>query len=409
MKKQLILAIALFVTVFSFAQKKEIKALEKAVKSNNYAEAKNLVGQLESMVGSMDDKLKNKYYLNAAKAYFANGSNTSQDIAKVRELLSNFGDKAPVEVAQLKRDIESDLITKANDLYTSKDFGKAAIAFENLYNVTKKDQAYLYYAAVSAINDQDMDGALKYYLQLKDLGYTGVATEYFATNKANGQEEVLAKNTRDNYIKIGTHENPGERITESKTAEITKNIALIYASKGENDKALAAMKEARDANPEDSNLLVSEANLHYKLGNNAKYEELINLALQKDPNNSDLLYNLAVLANDAGNKIKAKEFYTKSLSINPENVNTLTNLAALVLSEEQGLVDRMNNLGTSAADNRKYDELKSKRSNLYNEAIPYLEKVIKLKESREVAITLANIYSAIGEDAKAKALREKYN
>ncbi|MGB6267417.1 MAG: tetratricopeptide repeat protein, partial [Olleya sp.] len=325
-------------------------------------------------------------------------------------ILANFGDENSSEVTQFKRDVENDLITKANDLYTTKEFGKAAVAFENLYNVNKKEEVYLYYAAASSLNEQDMDGALKYYLKLNELGYTGVKTEYFATNKANGNEDILTKKDRDNYVRIGTHENPGERITESKVSEITKNIALIYANKGENDKALAAMKQARDANPDDAALLIDEANIHYKLGNNAKYEELIQTALQNDPNNSDLLYNLAVLANEAGNKTKAKEYYSKSLSISPDNVNTLTNLAALVLSEEQTIVDKMNSLGTSAADNRKYDELKDKRTGLYNEAIPYLEKVLQIKaDSREVGITLANIYSAIGEDAKAKALKEKFN
>ena len=38
----------------------------------------------------------------------------------------------------------------------------------------------------------------------------------------------------------------------------------------------------------------------------------------------------------------------------------------------------MNALGTSAADNRKYDELKNKRLDIYNEAIPYLERVLEI-------------------------------
>ncbi|AUC76318.1 tetratricopeptide repeat protein [Olleya sp. Bg11-27] len=409
MKKQLILAIALLVSAGSFAQKKEIKALEKAVKNSNYAEAKSLVTQLESMEGSMDSKLKDKYYFATAKAFFSNGASSLDDIAKAVENLDKLS-TASVDVLQFKQLIENDLITKANDLYTSKEFGKAAGVFESLYNVKKEDQTYLYYAASSALQEQDMDVALKYYLQLNDLGYTGVKTEYTAINKANGKEDILAKETRDKFVKIGTHESPEDRVTESKASEIIRNIALIYAGKGENDKALAAMKKAREANPEDYDLLVSEANLYYKLGDNVKYEELINQALNNDPNNPDLLYNLAVLASDSGDKIKAKEYYTKSLSLKPENVNALTNLAALVLSEEQDLVKLMNSLGTSAADNKKYDELKLKRTDLYKEAVPYLEKVLELKEdSVEVGVTLSNIYSAIGEDAKAKVLREKYS
>ena len=39
---------------------------------------------------------------------------------------------------EVKNGIENDLLTKANDAYTSKDFSKAAVGFENLYNVIKK-------------------------------------------------------------------------------------------------------------------------------------------------------------------------------------------------------------------------------------------------------------------------------
>lgn len=413
MKKHLILTAALVVTVFSFAQKKEIKALEKAIKSTNFAEAKTLVSQLESMVGAMDGKMKDKYYLTAAKAFFANGSSTGDEVTKSLDLLSKYSNQNSSEISQFKKSIENDLLTKANGFYTGKQYEKAASAFENLYNVTKTDPTYLYYAASSAISGGNMDIALKQYIKLNELGYTGVENQYFATNKESGEKEVLIKSVRDSYIKIGTHENPGERKTESKVAEITKNIALIYADKGENDKALAAMQQAREANPDDSNLLVSEANLQYKLGNIKEYESLISQALVNDPNNAELTYNMAVLSNEAGNSAKAKELYLKAISIeptSPKNINSYINLSALILDQEKTIVDVMNSLGTSAADNIKYDELKAQRMSLYQEAIPHLEKALEIDVSiQQVGITLSNIYSAIGEDAKAKALKEKYN
>ncbi len=407
MKKHLILTAALVVTVFSFAQKKEIKALEKAIKSTNFAEAKTLVSQLESMVGAMDGKMKDKYYLTAAKAFFANGSSNSKDILTAVESLSKISGNS-VEASQLKKSIENTLLTQANNSYKAKKFDEAAISFENLYKVNPNNQKYIYYAASSAISSQDYDNALRYYLKLKDLGYSGVETQYFATNKASGFEEVLEKNTRDNYIKLGTHENGGKRTTESKLGEITKNIALIYVSLGDNDKALAAMKEARDSNPDDSNLIISEANLEYKLGNIANYESLIKLVLEKDPNNAEILFNLAVLASDSGDNNKAKDYYNKAILIKPNYKDALTNMAVVILAEEQGIVDQMNNLGTSSADDKKYDELKAKKISIYKEAVPYLEKVLQLGDDKEIGFTLANIYDVMGEDAKAKSLREKY-
>ena len=46
MKKQIIIAFTLLLSTFLFAQKKELKAVEKALKNNNYSEAKSLLSQI---------------------------------------------------------------------------------------------------------------------------------------------------------------------------------------------------------------------------------------------------------------------------------------------------------------------------------------------------------------------------
>lgn len=410
MKKQLILNVALFVTIFSFAQKKELKMLEKAVKNNNYSEAKAFVSKLEAMESSMDDKMKAKYYLNKGKAFYANGTGSNDDILKSAEALTNLQSLGQTNgFAEFKKQMENELLTKANKLYRDKKYKEAALNFVNLYKIVPSDQTYLYYAASSATSAKEYDMSLKLYLKLKELGYTGVVTEYVAVNKETGKEEVLSKSQRNLYVKAGTHTNPSERKSKSRVGEITRNIALIYVDLGKPAKALAAIKEARLANPDDSSLLMSEANMQYKAGNMEAYEALIEEAVQKDPNNDELLFNLGVLSSEAGNSAKAKTYYERAIQLNPNNVNALTNLAALILEEEAAVIEEMNGLGSSAADDKRYDELKEKRTQIYMSAVPHLESVLKIDENNTaVAKTLLNIFSAIGEDDKFKALKEKY-
>ena len=62
MKKQLIIALAFSISAFSFAQKKELKTVEKAIKNNNFAEAKTAVAQAEALLSAMDEKTKAKFY-----------------------------------------------------------------------------------------------------------------------------------------------------------------------------------------------------------------------------------------------------------------------------------------------------------------------------------------------------------
>ena len=83
-------------------------------------------------------------------------------------------------------------------------------------------------------------------------------------------------------------------------------------------------------------------------------------------------------------------------------------MAVLLLEREQSIIEEMNSLGSSAADNRRYDALKDERTALFNSAIPYLERALKNDpDNFDAAKTLMNIYSAIGETAKYKEMKAK--
>ena len=275
--------------------------------------------------------------------------------------------------------------------------------------MSPQDTLYLYYAASSAVTDQDYNRALDYYNQLKNLGYTGIKMNYFAVNTQSGEEELFAnKTTRDFSVKGDGYNNPRDEKSESKTAEIVKNIALIYVQNGENEKALGAMADARAENPDDLGLLLSEANVYLKMGNKEKFKALMEEATMKDPNNAELQYNLGVLAAEGGNLEASKKYYKKAIEIDPGYVDAYNNLAVAILQGEADIIEQMNNLGTSSADNRKYDELKEKRSQLYHEAIPYLEKALEMNKTNiNAARTLKNIYSALGETEKFKEMKTK--
>ena len=64
--------------------------------------------------------------------------------------------------------------------------------------------------------------------------------------------------------------------------------------------------EARAENPDDLNLVLTEANVHYTMGNTEKFKELLEYATKRDPNNAELQYNLGVIAADADDFENAK-------------------------------------------------------------------------------------------------------
>ena len=417
MKKNVVLIMALMMSVFTFGQKKEVKEAEKAIKSNNFASAKSAISAAEALMSAMDDKTKAKFYFLKAQALYANGAGDDNDVAGA---LKSFSDLAELEsktgrltytpkANAMKLEMVNGFIKSASDAYEQKNYVGASLNFERAYRASTADTLYLYNSAAVSVMEKNYDRALDLYAELMDLGYTGIATEYKATDVETGEEQTFPDAMmRDISVKAGTHDNSRNVKSESKVGEIAKNVALIYIEQGKTDEAIAAIEKAKKSNPNDLNLILSEANVYYKMGDHDKYKVLIKKALELDPNNVDLVFNLGVFAAQENQFEEAKGYYNKAIEMDSGYKNAYMNMAALILDQEQVIIDEMNNLGTSAADNKKYDELKEKRQQLYKDAVPYLRSVLDLDQSDVgAARTLMNIYSALDDMPNFKAMKAK--
>ena len=63
MKTKMIIALICLISVYGYAQKDEIKAIEKALKSNDFAAARAAASPADAVISNMDYKTKAKYYL----------------------------------------------------------------------------------------------------------------------------------------------------------------------------------------------------------------------------------------------------------------------------------------------------------------------------------------------------------
>ncbi len=419
MKTKFLFVVALALGVSAFAQKKEVKAIEKAIKSGSYGEAKNLVGAAEALIGSMDDKTKTSFLLAKAKAFLGVNNKNVEDLKVAADAYNMLKDTDAKFGAEAEAGVSSVVLAMVNSAIedqNKQDYASASTKLANAYDFSKRDTLYLYYAASNSVNGKDYPAALKYYNQLSDLKFTGVEKLYYATELETGKEvQITSKQERDLLVLAKTHINPVERNSESKSGEIAKNIALIYMSQGDNEKALEAMTTARAENPDDTVLMRSEADIYLKMKRMDKYQEVISQVLEKDPNNPELYYNLGVGADQQGNKEEARKYYEKAIELNPKYAAAYNNIGAIILSDERSIVDEMNSLGTSNADYAKYDKLKAKRQGIYTTAAPYLEKALEYRSgdekeigrSIELARTLYGIYQQTGETSKADIMKAK--
>ena len=410
MKQLFTLFLGLALTV-GFAQKKELKAAQKQFKASKVDEAKATLEANKALFeGTADTKIKTQYHFLLGKiARLDKAFKVAYDNLKLAEGNSAIKTDLGAEIQQLT----SDIVNAAIEQSEAKDFIASS---NNLFLAYQMDpeanEDYLYYAATNAVNGSDYPLALERYIILRDINYTGVVTKYYVTEVATGQESEVSATEYGIYQKSKSYTNAREEESESKYPEIVKNIALIYNQLGQKDNAIKAVKDARSANPGDVGLILTEANIYIELGERERYQELIIEALEQDPNNAVLYFNLGVVNSETGDKIKSREFYEKAIELDPKMENAYLNLVALILEDESSIVDQMNSLGTSRADNAKYDELKAKREQLYLECVPVLKSLIALDESNLEAVkTLRNIYGTIGDNEgfmAMKAIVDKY-
>lgn len=397
-------------TVVSFAQKKEIRRAGKAVEKGDYQEAKNYLNQAEAKLAGADQDEQADFYLYKGYALVGNGENVpTADLMQAAEAMKKAKELGQEEAQAGMVTVSNALVNSAIADQNSQNFQEAAKKLETSYRLNTEDTIYLYYAASNAVNTKDYDTALKYYNELQDLGFTGEEVMYTAVNKETGEEERMAsKEQRDLFVKAGTYINPQDKKSESRKGEIAKNIALIYIEQGEDEKAIAAIDEAKQANPGDANLMQAEADMYYKMGDMAKYRETIEQVLETNPDDATLYYNLGVSSAELGEKDRAIEYYKKAIELDPTMHNARINIAYVILSQEEPLVQEMNSLGMSKADQQKYDELAEQRQEIYREALPHLEKVLENdSDNIEAARTIMNIHYQLNQTEEAEAMKAK--
>jgi tetratricopeptide (TPR) repeat protein len=419
-RKYVLLATTLLISAATFAQKDQIKAAEKALKSGKAQEAATILMDAESVIAAATDSEKAQYFfvkgntlLDLANKKIDTDKNLALAAKAYQDLISTEKTSGKVkysaQAATSVTDIKYKLINSAIADSKIEKHSESAIKLYNAYLLDQKDTINLYYAASTYVNAKQYTKALELYDNLKKMNYSGKGTSYFAINKLTSQEDFF--NTieeRDKMVKLGTHEKPRTEAIPSKKGEIYKNIALILVQDGKTEEAKKAVAEARKADPSDSSLALTEANLYLETKDFETYKKLIGEILAQNPNDADLTFNLGVISATAGNKVDAEKYYLKAIAIKPDYINAYINIAALKLEGEKAIIEEMNKLSTSIKDTKRYDELKKKREDIFKSVIPFLKKGVELDpKNDDVTRTLVGVYNALEMTAEAKALKAK--
>ena len=274
MKK--IIVFSLLLVYFQInSQKKELKIVEKLIKSENFTSAINNLNNLEEKISPNDKKTLAKFYYLNGLALYQNGNSS---YLETKASINNLNKSISTEIGgnnyytsrinKLKVEMLNNFISNGNNYLDEKLFVKSYESFELAYRVSSRDTLYLRNAALVANQANNYEKALDFYLELIDLNYTGISMTYYAIEKESGDEQRFQDaESRDFSINvIKTHEKPRDELGKSEKDIILRTIAAIYRDKKDFENSLKYIELSKDINPDNINLILFESNIRWELG-----------------------------------------------------------------------------------------------------------------------------------------------
>ncbi|WP_139958465.1 tetratricopeptide repeat protein [Flavicella sediminum] len=415
MKNQLLLLMALAISVSVTGQKKELKAAAKALKKGKYSEMWTPLNAVGPMFKDMDDKYKGEFLYLKAKAIYGKGMDPKKDV-KVAKAFTELVDfektqkskKYSKEAAVVISRIVKKTAEDGSSAYKDAKYNLAAEKFELVYELSPLDTLYKLNAALSYYNNKDYDKAIHLYQDLLELGFTGIYKEFKAKSVVN--DEVLYYNSEkdmNSQVAMKIAKDPEVKLSKSKTGDMVRNIALSYIAKGDNEKALEAISKAKVLFPKDAYLVIQEANINLGLGNNEKFLQGMKDAIALNPNQPELYFNVGVITMQKGYDEEAMGYFQKSVELKEDHAESYMNMGSIILGEASKMQEELNN---SFQDFKKYDKLLIKRNKIYKRALPHFEKAFKYRQKDEDLMkTLISLYQRLemyDKEKEVKALKD---
>ena len=287
--------------------------------------------------------------------------------------------------------------------------------------------------AISKNFEKDINASRKYFwAQAYNRG-----VNYF--QKGNGVAQSSPDSAKIYYEKSIADFNSALRI-EPDSVDTYKNLAFVYLSKGDNDAAVAPLKQLVEKEKSlDGYKFLGE--IYYVNGTNLKNQgkeeeakvefnksiDILEEGLKNYPNDPEMLVTLSTSYIGADRSTEAIDKYKNLVAAKPEDKNIRYNYGVLLLGADDfagaetqfkkaieldaEYDNAIYNLGVTYLKwgtylNKKSDEtgqVSDEYKTKYQAALPYLEKAVKMKDANtQTWELLGKVYSVLGMQDDAK-------
>ncbi len=383
------LTILFFLLVsFLYSQKADLTSAILAFNKKDNLAAKELIDNaynkfLEKGMDVYKPKLISKFWHNRGQIYLALSDTSEGDLNEaIRSFLNDISLNAKGGLQ--KKSINAlnlcaiKCLNKADENYkkalelfeTNKDLAKESLfksadLFLQTYNIRKNQ-------SIGIIDTASLFNACLLYSDIDDP-----LSDELALAQA---KELVKLNSKDEKFQI--------------------RLLVCLEKKGDNALMLSALNSARASIPNSQEIINREVNFYISIDDKEWLKKSLSNAIQSDSENPVLHFALGTALQSLGDNEGAKNSYLRSIQLDNNYFDAHNNLASMYLEETASLIKKMNKLGSSSSDQRKYNNYKKKRNDLYNESIPHLEECVRI-QAKNITIlnVLKEIYYKVG-DAK---------
>lgn len=442
MNKKLLIVVGglLLASATTFAQKSKIKEANKAFEkaseqiiiangtSNGDPQAYNANEITEPLLkakAAADEAVANAETANNADAWFAKGV-TYIELSRVPKFADKKYYNEGMEALKKAFSINPKIVSK--DGAENSIFNAGIFAFNG---------------ALAELNDNNYDELFKALTTAKDA-FNFNDRKLFKDRKAVVDTLLADINYYEGFGHYSKKDYPKaisileeamkNPITQAKV-DPYRILAFSYGEAKNPEKQIATIEAAKKKFPNNKDLEADELNYFITQGKETELISKFESAVAKEPNNALYINNLGVLYRNMGMEKngkfadnasewhqKAEEQMKKALELEPNNAIFNFNLSTIYVIKGDYVGNKMNALGTSKADNQKYDEMVKIRKGYLDQAVSSLAKMESILDPKlknktinaeekgylfEGVQTMGRIYAQVNNVEKAREYREK--
>lgn len=443
--KKIVSGIFLLAVTLSSAQKKEIQNALKAIDNNNIVTANSEISRAEGLLGSnmhfLEPSVLEQYYYAKGVTLIKGGKiiEGAEFLGKINDLKTIYSgrdsqkkkvyfvgkdaaDKSRIsglkpeiytaKTAEKVSALVGPLLKASGDAafsaYRAKDYNKAAGKYLETYNLLRAigtdDKLYQYYAAVNYTLANKNTEAIAIYNSLINSGYTGVSTQYFATDVKTGQVQAFDKNSYELIKKTDSKEYRDLKIEQTPSVELElyeTNAGLLLTAE-RYDEVLALVEKGLKKFPKSTKLSQIQGSAYYKAGKTEEYIQSLKQHLSVNPKDKESWYNLGFLqSQDVETLVEAEQSFNKALAIDSNYELALQGIIyGIYLKDDDKVVEQIRALQKTKKVTEQ-NRLMEMRREKFRKALPYLEKWYSVNpKNLEVVSTLKGVYMSLDKEDK---------